>query len=70
MNRILCTLFFTICLLGCNGCKPLENLTNDVSGWNLSACVSDFGTCWKLYFDNRNKFANGFAGAMNALEGA
>jgi hypothetical protein len=58
-----------ICLLGCNGCGPLENITSDVGGWNLSACVSDFGTCWELFLDNRDKFADGFVSAMNTLEG-
>lgn len=58
MYKILCTLFFMICLLGCNGCKPLENLASDVNSWNLSACVSGFGTCWELYFDNKDKFTD------------
>lgn len=63
MRRILCTFLLTICLLGCTSCKLLE----DVGGWDVSACASDFGTCWELFWNNSDKFEDGFVAAMNAL---
>lgn len=39
---------FVSLLFGCSGCKLLESATSDISGWDISACVSDFDTCWEL----------------------
>lgn len=56
MGKICSTLILTICLLMCSGCKLMESLTSDIGGWDLSACVSGFDTCWNLYWDNSDQF--------------
>ena len=66
MKKALCTLMLLVCLL-CNGCKFLESFVSDVDGWNLSACVDGFGTCFELWRDNADKFGGGFVEAMNNL---
>ena len=67
MRKILVSFLMVIGLLGCSGCKFLEKATEDIYGWNLSACVSDFDTCWELFLDNADKFEDGFVDAMNAI---
>jgi len=44
----------------CGGCNILEQSVSDVGGWDLSACVGDFGTCWELFWDNSDRFEGGF----------
>lgn len=67
MSRTFKILILTICLLMSSGCKLMESLTNDIGGWDLSACVSGFDTCWELFIDNANKFEDGFVETMNSL---
>ncbi len=67
MRRILCTLLLTLCLLVCNGCTLLEGAVSDVGGWDVSACVDGFSVCWDLYWDNSDKFEDGFTDAMAGL---
>lgn len=67
MRKILCTLILTACLLGCSGCKLLEGVASDVQGWDISACVSGFSTCWELFTDNADKFEGGFVEAVDGL---
>lgn len=67
MYRILCTLSLIVCLFGCVGCDLLENAVSDIGGWDVSACVDGFGVCWELYFDNVDKFENGFVEAMGTI---
>ena len=67
MGKILCTFILTVSLLGCGGCKLLEGATSDIYGWDVSACVSGFSTCWELFTDNADKFEGGFVEAMEGL---
>jgi hypothetical protein len=67
MRKILCTLLLSLCLLVCSGCTLLEGTVSDVQGWDLSACVDGFGTCWDLFWDNSDKFEDGFTDAMAGL---
>lgn len=54
-------IFFVLCFcLMCSGCDILENSVSDVYGWDLSACVGNFSTCWELFWDNSDKFEGGF----------
>ncbi len=67
MGKILCTLILTGYLFGFIGCNLLENVVSDVKGWNVSACVDGFSTCFELFRDNSDKFESGFVDALNAL---
>lgn len=67
MSKISVTLILTICLFMSSGCKLMESLTNDIGGWNLSACVSGFDVCWDLYWDNSDQFEDGFVEAVDRL---
>jgi len=67
MSRISCAIFFTVCLLMTSGCRLLESAVSDVQGWDISACVDGFGTCWELWRDNADKFDDGFVEAMGSL---
>lgn len=67
MRKILVSFLMIIGLLGCNGCKLLEKSLEDVYTWDISACVSGFDVCWELFFDNADKFEDGFVDAMNTL---
>jgi len=58
---IICELFFL------SGCNLLENAVSNVGGWDISACIDGFGTCWELYSDNQDKFNDSFATAINGL---
>ena len=50
-----------------SGCRLLENAAGDVAGWDVSACVDGFGTCWELFTDNADKFEGGFVEAIGSL---
>lgn len=63
----LVSVLLVFCLLCCSGCDLLENLVDDVGGWDVSACVSGFDTCWELFTDNADKFEAGFVAAMDGL---
>jgi len=67
MSRIACTLILTAVLFLTSGCPLLENATSNVGGWNVSACVDGFGTCWELFWDNSEKFEDGFVAALDGL---
>lgn len=67
MWKISCVFFLTVCLMLCSGCNILEGLASDVGGWDVSACVAGFDTCWELFTDNADKFEDGFVEAMDAL---
>lgn len=77
-NRILCVISFSVFLfVSCNlfliyfsgGCgRILENVTEDVGGWDVSACVDGFNTCFELFRDNADKFEGGFVEALNGLQ--
>lgn len=58
---------FTIFIFSSSGCKLLEVAVSDIGGWDVSACVSGFSTCWELFRDNSNKFEGGFVDALNGL---
>lgn len=60
-------IFFTICLIMCSGCRLLERAVSDIDGWDISACVSGFDTCWELFRDNSDKFDDGFVEAIGGL---
>jgi len=51
----------------CSGCNLLEGAASDVQGWDISACVDGLGVCWELFFDNADKFEDGFVAAMDSL---
>lgn len=67
MSKKIRVFFITICLATCGGCNLLEGAVSNVSGWDISACVSGFGTCWELWRDNADKFESGFTEAMENL---
>ena len=69
MYKRFMSIFLVICLLGCTGCDLLEGLASDVGGWDVSACVSGFDTCWELFTDNADKFEGGFVTAIDGLSG-
>ena len=58
---------FIICLSLCSGCRLLEGAVSDVKGWDISACIDGFDTCWELFRDNSDKFEDGFMEAMGGL---
>lgn len=66
MRKSFVVVFLTIILFG-GGCSLLENAVSDISGWDVSACVSGFSTCWELFTDNADKFEGGFVTAMDGL---
>lgn len=48
----------SFCVFGVvGGC--LEASLTDISGWDLSACVDGFDTCYDLFFDNEEKILGG-----------
>ena len=70
MSKIICTLILTATLFLTSGClhkKLAENAVGNVAGWDVSACVSGFGTCWELFWDNSEKFEDGFVAALDGL---
>jgi len=67
-RKITFTLILTISLLCITGCRLLESATDDVGGWDVSACVSGFDTCWNLFWDNSEKFEGGFEESLGELK--
>ncbi len=70
MRKIACTLILTVALFLTSGCiheELVEGVVSDVAGWDVSACVSGFGTCWELFTDNAEKFEDGFADALDSI---
>lgn len=61
MSKILFVLFLTTGLFLNSGCL------NNVAGWDVSACVTGFDTCWELFLDNSDKFEDGFVAAIDGL---
>ena len=49
------------------GCDLLEWALTDIGGWNLSACVDGYDTCWELFMDNKDFILDGEQGVNNAL---
>ena len=67
VRKISCILFFSVGSYFASGCVLAENLTSNVGGWDVSACVSGFDTCWELFSDNADKFEGGFLEAMGSV---
>lgn len=70
MSRIACTLILTAALFLTSGCLHeglVEGAVSNVAGWDVSACVSGFSTCWELFTDNAEKFEGGFADALDSI---
>lgn len=67
MRRKLCATFLTACMLLCSGCDILENAVSNIRGWDVSACVSGISVCWELFWDNSEKFEDGFVSALGGL---
>lgn len=66
-NLLSLILFSIVCCLISSGCKLLESAVQDVGTWDISACVSGFSTCWDLFWDNSEKFEDGFITAIDGL---
>ena len=66
-NKYGMCIMLCILLLLTGGCRILESLTNNINGWDLSACVDGFSTCWELFTDNADKFEGSFVEAMENL---
>lgn len=64
---IMLSLFTILCCLFNSGCNLLESPLQNVNSWDISACVSGFDTCWELFWDNSEKFEDGFVDAMDTL---
>lgn len=58
VGKNLCIIALIICVSICGGCNFLETMVSDVGGWDFSACVDGFGTCWEFYFDNADNLGN------------
>lgn len=70
MSKVACTLILAVLLFLTSGClheRLIEGAVSDVSGWDISACVSGFSTCWELFWDNSDKFEDGFINAIDGL---
>ncbi len=70
MSRIVCTLILTAALFLTSGClhkRLVEGVVGNVGGWDVSACVTGFGTCWELFWDNSTRFEDGFVDALDSL---
>jgi len=66
-RKISLAIFLTACMLLCSGCNLLEGLASDVQGWDISACVDGFGTCFELWKDNADKFDDAFSDALGTI---
>ncbi len=42
-----------------SGCSLLEMSVRDLNGWDLSACVDGYKTCYELLTDNEEKILGG-----------
>ncbi len=67
VRKISCILFFSIGSCFASGCFVLDIPTSNVGGWDVSACVYGFSTCWDLFWDNSDKFEDGFVAALDGL---
>ena len=56
-SAMLVVIVAMLCLGFLAGCDLLEGAVSDVDGWDLSACVNGFGTCWELMWDNQDRLA-------------
>ncbi len=65
--KILFVIFLTVSPLSFCGCNLLEQAAEDIYSWDMSACVSNFGTCWELFSDNADKFEDSFVEAMSGI---
>lgn len=66
--KISVILFITVAYVSLGGCVPiLDNAVSDVGGWDISACLDGFSTCFELFTDNTDKFAAGFEDALSGL---
>ena len=54
-----CLALLVSLLGGCVLDGPAEWALTDISGWNLSACWSGFGTCYELFTDNQERILGG-----------
>ena len=57
----------SVIILLCSGCEPIEWFLSDISGWNLSACVDGFNTCYELFMDNSDRILGGPAVVEDVL---
>jgi hypothetical protein len=60
MKKLLLLLSLFIIFL--SGCDLLTSATSNISGWDVSACFEDsssFGTCFSLFWDNKDKISGG-----------
>jgi len=60
LSFLLISIFF--CFL--SGCTLFEYVLSDVSGWDLSACIDGFDTCFELFLDNSDKVGGDFVTAF------
>lgn len=60
-------LILTISMVSLSGCDILEFAVSDIGGWDVSACVDGFSTCFELFRDNAEKFDDGFPEALGGL---
>lgn len=67
MRKIYLALFLVIGLVAIGCGSVAEKVAGDINGWDISACVSGFDTCWDLYKDNESKFDNDFVVGMEKL---
>ena len=56
---VACLLLASLLLGGCVLDGPAEWALTDISGWDLSACWSGFGTCRELFTDNQQRILGG-----------
>lgn len=68
MYKKLCVLLLVSMATICGGCKLLDFVASDIGGWDLSACVGDFDTCYELYSDNADKFEGEFVRGLGVLD--
>ncbi len=68
MKKSLCIFLVGLFVFSLGGCgRLLERSLEDVSSWDVSACVGGFSTCWELFRDNADKFEGGFVEAIGSL---
>jgi hypothetical protein len=64
-----CLALLVSLLGGCVLDGTAEWALTDISGWNLSACWSGFGTCRELFMDNQERILGGQT-AIDAVLGS
>ena len=68
MRKAICSLVLLCGLVGCGVVEnSIENSLTDIDGWDLSACVDGFGTCWELFNDNSDRILGGEVTIINNL---